>query len=513
MPPSAGEERLVTVFADIHYYFTEPTRRPLPYHHRFDKGSYVYVYHDAFQNKARIEIANNPGSPEQDAFCGGLNNVHIRHSAQFPTLCTLTVDAHTTSPQQQHAHDAHQHEWRLPSGDPRDDPKQLRDFARLHTLDIYFWTQEDANDFLDTVVRLLSNAQVETDREPAPQSQETMSSVVQQLETVAVSDPAYQNGQTRNSRSEPTTTAAPVQQAPPPTSSFPPPPPSGPPADQRSSAGSTPAEEKKDQASFAPLPYNPAAPAAPEPIQYREKTPPPEDGMNGTGLAAAVAADSGIPYTPPNQMMGAVPGVGGFTSPPPSTPGLQYAGPPVSAPPAFASPPPSVGLQHSNTFPTARSSLHSPGASVPSYQQSFVGGQGAQQYNSASRQGSMSFAPPPQDPNAHLYDQQVYGPAQAQSPPQYQSGAAVPVGGFSNYSFDKTQAQQQPQQQHQRSGSEYDIHSQLYRPTEAEAGSHYQKYAQKAMKNPGQRPRKLEDRAERLEGGMNRFLKKLERKL
>ncbi|KAJ5385039.1 hypothetical protein N7517_002950 [Penicillium concentricum] len=273
MPPSAGEERLVTVFADIHYYFTEPTRRPLPYQHRFDKGSYVYIYHDAFQNKARMEIANNPGSPEQDAFCGGLNNVHIRHSAQFPTLCTLTVDAHTTSPQQQYAHDAPQHEWRLPSGDPRDNPKELRDFARLHTLDIYFWTQEDATDFLDTVVRLLSNDQVETDREPAPQPQDTMSSVVQQLETVAVSDPAYMNGQTRNSRSEPTSTAAPVQQATPPTSSFPPPPPSGPQVDQRLSAGSTLAEEKKDPASFVPLPYNPAAPAAPEPIQYREKTP------------------------------------------------------------------------------------------------------------------------------------------------------------------------------------------------------------------------------------------------
>lgn len=513
-------------FADIHYYFTEPTRRPSPYHHRFDKGSYVYIYHDAFQNKARIEIANNPGSPEQDAFCGGLSNVHIRHSAQFPTLCTLTVDAHTASPQHQYAHDTPQREWRLPSGDPRDDPNEVRNFPRLHTLDIYFWTQEDATDFLDTAVRLLSSAQVETDREPAPQQQETMSSVVQQLETVAVSDPAYQNGQTRNSRSEPTSTSAPLPQAAPPTSSFPPPPPSGPPVDQRLSAGSTPAEEKKDPASFAPLPYNPAAPAAPEPIQYREKTPPPEDGMSGTGLAAAVAADNGVPYTPPHQMMGGAGGVGGYASPPLSTPGLQYAGPPVAAPPTFASPPPSAGLQHSNSFSTTRSSVHSSGTPVPSYSQSFLAGQGGQQY-SASRQGSMSFAPPPQDPNAHLYDQQVYGAAQAQSPPQYRAGTTAPVGGFSNYSYDQTQAQQQQQQQQQeqqqkqqqqqqqqqRAGSEYDIHSQLYRPTEVEASSHYQKYAQKAMKNPGQRPRKLEDRAERLEGGMNRFLKKLERKL
>jgi hypothetical protein len=61
--------------------------------------------------------------------------------------------------------------------------------------------------------------------------------------------------------------------------------------------------------------------------------------------------------------------------------------------------------------------------------------------------------------------------------------------------------------------SEYDIHSQVYRPTEAEAGSHGQKYAARAMKAPGQRPRKLEDNAAKLESGVNRFLKKLEKKL
>lgn len=56
-------------FADIHSYFEEPS--PKPIHHRFDKGSYLYVYHDATQHKSRIEVANNPGSPDQDAFNGG----------------------------------------------------------------------------------------------------------------------------------------------------------------------------------------------------------------------------------------------------------------------------------------------------------------------------------------------------------------------------------------------------------------------------------------------------------
>ena len=123
----------------------------------------------------------------------------------------------------------------------------------------------------------------------------------------------------------------------------------------------------------------------------------------------------------------------------------------------------------------------------------------------------MSFAPPPQDPNARLYDQQVYGGSQQPSIQEIQQQAStpVPMGGFSNYSYDKAPSQQQ----RQPGASEYNIHSQAYRPTEAEAGSHYQKYAQKAMKNPGQRPRKLEDKAERLESGVNRFFKKLEKRL
>ncbi|CAG8011986.1 unnamed protein product [Penicillium olsonii] len=509
MPPLAGEERLVTLFADIHYYFTEPTRRPLPYHHRFDKGSYLYIYHNPAQNKARIEIANNPGSPEQDAFCGHLDNVHIRHTSQFPTLCTLTVEGIAPSPQQQqHAQEALQHEWRLPSGDSRDGSNDFRDFPRLHTLDIYFWGAEDATQFLDATVQLLSNSQVETDREPAPQPEQPMSSVVAQLENVAVSDPAYQNGQTRNSRSDPTAVAPPPQalpQAPHQISSFPPPPPSGLPTEQQPSNGPSPIEEKKDPASFAPLPYNPAAPAAPEPIQHREKTPPPEDGMAGTGLAAAVAADSGVPYTPPNQMMGAG-GMGVYASPPPSNqgPGLQYAGPPSAAAPAYASPPPSAGLQYTNSF-SAQPSTQSPGMATQSYSQTQLGGQS----HSNSRQGSMSFAPPPQDPNAHLYGQQVYG-SKSHTPPQSQP---APQGGFSNYSYNQSPAAQPQPQQLQRAGSEYDIHSQVYRPTEVEASGHNQKYAQKAMKNPGQRPSRLEEKAERLEGGMNRFLRKLERKL
>jgi hypothetical protein len=126
----------------------------------------------------------------------------------------------------------------------------------------------------------------------------------------------------------------------------------------------------------------------------------------------------------------------------------------------------------------------------------------------------MSFAPPPQDPNAHLYaqqqaqqQQQLYG--SPQSPPAHQPNKAVQIAGYSNFSYDKSQ---QPQQQTQTGASEYDVHNQLYRPTETEANSHVYQHAQKSMKNPGTRGRKLEDKADKLESGMNRFFKKLEKK-
>ena len=87
-----------------------------------------------------------------------------------------------------------------------------------------------------------------------------------------------------------------------------------------------------------------------------------------------------------------------------------------------------------------------------------------------------------------------------------------PPVGYSRYSYDHTQAPAQVSRQ--PSTSEYDVHSQVYRPSEEEAhNSHAQKHAQKAMKNPGQRPQKLEDTAAKMESGVNRFLKKLEKKL
>lgn len=52
----------------MHYYLSAPTQNPP--HHRFDKGSYVYLYHNPMRQHGRIEIANHAGTPNQDAFAG-----------------------------------------------------------------------------------------------------------------------------------------------------------------------------------------------------------------------------------------------------------------------------------------------------------------------------------------------------------------------------------------------------------------------------------------------------------
>ncbi|KAF7117892.1 hypothetical protein CNMCM5793_007223 [Aspergillus hiratsukae] len=490
MPPLPGEERVLTVFADIHSYFTAPT--PKPQYHRFDKGSYFYLYRNASQQKLRIEVANNPGTPDQDAFNGSLDHVHLRHSARFPTLCTLTIDGcnQQTSEGFPPPPVNNPYEWKLPLSGPQ---AASADLHRLHTLDIYFWTLDDANQFLDLVERYLSQSQIETDRHPYPApADSTVSSVVQQLENVAITDPAYQNGQTRNSRSEAVST--PASQSVTTSAALPPPPPVG--AQQTPTMTQPALEKQPDTTQFAPLPYNPAAPAAPEPIQHREKTPPPVDAADGTGLAAAAVADHGAPMTPPSQISGS----GGGYGPPPSQ-ALPY-----SLPGSYASPPPSAGLTHSGSF-SSQSSMQSP-PGVPSYTPAFLAGGGTVQ--PGTQPGVMSFAPPPVDPNAHLHahGQSPYGSSPQvqpplQSQPQIQpTSPPPPIGGYSNYSYE-------PAAQPAAQNYDYAVHKQLYRPTEAEAN----KYAPKATQNPPQRSRKFEDGASRVESSVNRFLKKLEKRL
>jgi len=42
MPPTKDEITLLTIYGDVHYFFDDPDS--FPTHHRFDKGSYIYIY-------------------------------------------------------------------------------------------------------------------------------------------------------------------------------------------------------------------------------------------------------------------------------------------------------------------------------------------------------------------------------------------------------------------------------------------------------------------------------------
>lgn len=538
---------IIYSFADIHYYFSAPTPRPPA--HRFDKGSYVYFYGNTNGNGGRLEIANNVGQPEQDAFTGckgtivpfgsrhklirgftlAMDTTTFRQSHKHPTLCTITVDgygsdhARSSSPVQQP-----EHHWRLPNTDPRNEGKYL---FRLHTLDIYFWTAEDATKFAGAVERKLEPNQVQILDKLAPPAahENAMSPVVQNLENVAIKDPAYHNGRTRTSRTLSAVTAA------------------------KSAAGAekeTGQETPKaqDAAAFQPLAYNPAAPAAPEPIRHREKTPPPVDGEGGTGLAGAAHRDnaqamspqsslSRPPYGNPQTSQGYMipqPGLSGlshsssYASPPPS---VGFSGPPSAAPgprtssvSSFAPPPPQSGRNTASPYSPAPSF-----APPPQNRQSTT--------SPSSQHLTNTFSPPPQPPQehtpfyspnsdpqespaseilgnsyiaAHRQPLQHLQPQYAQyAPPPYQQGQASeepePLGGYSGYQYD----QQQPHHRHQ-SQNEYDIHSQVYRPTAEEAQKHK---PSKSSKPAGSPAGKLEEKTGKVDKGVNRFLKKLEKRV
>lgn len=59
---------LPSSFGDVHYFYSPEDVKPR--HHRFDKGSYVYLFEHAGERRCRIEVANHPGTEDQDAFEG-----------------------------------------------------------------------------------------------------------------------------------------------------------------------------------------------------------------------------------------------------------------------------------------------------------------------------------------------------------------------------------------------------------------------------------------------------------
>ncbi|KIW20722.1 hypothetical protein PV08_01299 [Exophiala spinifera] len=594
MPPFPGEEILTTVYADVHTYFDAPT--PRPFLHRFDKTSYFYIYYNSTRQTSRVEVALHPGSADQAAFSGHLDNVHITNTHHFPTRVTLIVDATgpTTASPASARSSREPDEWRLASADPRD-PGTTK--YRIHTIDFYFWNQQDAKLIVDICKRLLQPHQLDVDEleeshedadahevesepepEPEPYPHDMVSPVVQNLEHVAISDPAYGKDKSHDpARAQ--------------SMSIPPPP--LPVAAQEAglshaasvaaaaaspSPGSASANIERNHSAqphtsasatnFTPLAYNPAAPAAPEPIAHREDTPPPVDAANGTGLSTAAMHDHAYapvqvqhqqrPYTlPGGASTGVVPGpgqqpvpYGHYGSPqPPAAPAPAPA--PGGAVPSFgphATTPPQH--QHASYGGGPPQSLSSALQTSPRTSGStFGGGGGVSSATSpdSSRHPSVAaqhYVPPPanQDPNAHIFGgQAVQSPgaqfyqsitAQPHKPlqhvqPQYpdylSAGSspppAPPVGGYATYNYAQT-GQSGGVAPHGvgpgagvgvgGGGSPYDVHGQVYRPTEDEYHTHHH---QRKPSRASSAQHKEPSTVDRLEKGVGKFFKKIEKKI
>ncbi|KAI9743780.1 MAG: hypothetical protein M1818_002514 [Claussenomyces sp. TS43310] len=456
MAAKPGEDIAVTLFADVHYYYGPPTAKPP--HHRFDKGSYVYLYENASQRRARIEIANNAGTPDQDAFDGFLDQSHIDYSYQHPSMVTLRVDGLGAAPA---SIDTNQ--WHLPTFDPHNQTKYL---YRLHTIDVYFWTKEDALSFIGTLRRVLSTSQLRIQDESAVSQVHEMSPVVKNLEHLAISDPQYQDRHTR----EGSTTSFPG----PPTAAFP-----GPPTSAFPGSPTSVSPTQQESANFAPIAYNPAAPAAPETIQHREKTPPPEDGATNP-LAMAAATDQGQHFAPGFQQFAGPPSSGSAPMQSSYFPGPPQAG--IKSPYGPGSVPPTPKPNSAGSYQQNPYGQHA--GFTPQYAQ--------QQAQYANHPGSPGFQSSMQSPPLSpppVYSQGMSLPASA--------APSAPMGGFSGYSYS--------QAQNPAGANEYAVHQQIYRPTEGEA-------AVKGHKTPKEPRGKLEDSAVRLEKGVTGFLKKLEKK-
>ena len=451
-------------YADVHYYFTEPSPRPAS--HRMDKGSYVYLYRGSNPKRGRLEVANYAGTEDQDAFTGYLDDSMISNKYKHPGLVTIVVDG--VKPSNPHGQES-EHHWRLPSTDPRDEGKYL---FRLHTLDIYFWTVDDARTFINHAHQTLRPEQLEVDLPPPPVHRTEMSPVVQQLENVAITDPAYKNGKTRNSRTD--SNASPQLQL----------------------------EEKdkqpKEEANYTPLAYNPAAPAAPEKRAHREKTPPPPDTEHDTSPAAAVhseyqPAQPHAPYTPGLGSPSPFSAHSGVASPSqqhPVSPGSTHSGykPPPGDPNAHLyTPAPSTTAVASATpgTPNAPGYVDSPTTQILG--SSYVGGRPTPLQHVQPQYADYLGARPQPPPGSSGYAPHAYNPAaQAQHGAQHGYGAGT---------------------------GDHALHSSVYRPSEEDIAHGKPPKRTSTGAEGAQGKYDLEGKAERAEKKFNKFLRKVEKKI
>ncbi len=393
----------------------------------------------------------------------------------------------------------------------------------MHTVDLYFWSQDDSKLMVDIFKRLLQPHQLDLDEvQEESHHQDMVSPVVQNLEHLAVSDPAYKQRQQDRNQLSPAPPVAAAHLSGYGQASSPSPP-------SVAGVGGRSSANPAQATNFTPLAYNPAAPAAPEPIAHREDTPPPIDANDGTGLAAAAKHDHFVPQQqhqayggPPSAQAGIYPGHYGSPPPPSFGPNATTSPVPSFGPQAAATVPHSLGPYAASTpVPTSpRTSVSTSFAPPPT-----SAGSDNSRHPSIAAQ---SYVPHGDDPNSHIFGHQsVQTPGSqfyqsingqphkalahvqpqypdylsaGQPPPPAAAAAPPPVGGYSGYNYAQTQ---QPQP---NPPAGYDVHSQVYRPTE---GEHQTKHHSKPSKSSGSQHKP--STGEKVEKGIGKWIKKVEK--
>ncbi len=339
-------------------------------------------------------------------------------------------------------------EWHLPTYDPHNQNKY---HYKLHSLDLYFYTHQDALEFVNGIRPVLPPTQCVILDEPGPPPRQSheVSAVVQQLERAAIND---STPTPPSALSQHQTGDAPTFPGPPISAVPPPPPPQ----------------------QFTPIPYNPAAPAAPEQVRPREKTPPPEDGV-ANPLHQTLAYDAATPFSP-----GLVPSGLGPLSPGVPPPNIQHpAGSPV-----FPGPP--------------QQSVTSPGFAPQGF--GSLGGHptGLSQHPPAhpgiSRAATMPASPGPASPYGSAFPGGYTPGSHTPTPPGAGAGAVPPPPPQQSTSTTASGAYNPA-----APANEYSVHQQFYVPE-----SEYK---------PKVEPRgKLEEKAGKLEKGVTGVLRRFEKK-
>ena len=118
-----------------------------------------------------------------------------------------------------------------------------------------------------------------------------------------------------------------------------------------------------------------------------------------------------------------------------------------------------------------------------------------------------------QSPGAQILGSSPYGQphqplqhVQPQYPDYLSAKVQPPPGGYAQYSYDQAPQRYEP-------SGQYDVHNQVYRPTEAEVNKPTKKASEKKAYDGGYQRGKIEEKADKVEKGVNKYLKKLEKRL